>query len=980
MEELFDAVREAAARPVWSRGGELARRRTVSRVHEGADEVELRLAQPGVVVAHTVFLRPAAGDWECSCDSRDDPCVHVVAAAIALRNGWLAAAEARLGYRFARAGGGLAFERVVVDEAGETPFRGTLAGAARGAAGAPRVAATALDQEIELLLGAQRAGRLPRGVLHKLVAALESAPDVRLDGVPVRASAAPCSWRARVADDGPGFVVTLERDPPVAEDLGDGVALCGEVLHVLGASGLDGREREAYARGRHFAPDEAARLASEVLPGLRRRLPVAVETARLPEARTEAPRLVLETERDGDGLSVLATLVYGDPPRARVDAGRLVPLQGALPARDLAAEERLARHLHAALGLEPGVRVRLEPANALAFVARLEGFRGDVRGRAHQAFFRAEPLVPRFEGGRDALALSFESPTDPRAPVAPEAVLAAWRAGQSLVPLASGGFAPLPEGWLARHGALVADLVAARAAAGGALPRSSLPDLAALARALDAPEPPGFARLRPLVEGFRELPEAPLPSDLRAALRDYQRRGVDWLAFLGGAGLGALLADDMGLGKTLEALCAVRGRTLVVAPTSVLYNWVEEATRFRPGLRRCVYHGPQRALDPDAELTFTSYALLRLDRERLAAERWDGVVLDEAQAIKNPESQVAQAAFALRAERRVVLTGTPVENRLEELWSLFHFLNPGLLGGRREFETRVARKIAEGDADAAAHLRRRLRPFVLRRRKEEVARELPPRQEIVVHVTLSEAERALYDAVRAATVPQVVAGLRAGGGVMAALEALLRLRQACCHPALVRGAQGARASETPAAAPTAPPPDDGAGSAKLDALVERLETAVAEGHRALVFSQWTSLLDLVEPALRAAGIGFTRLDGSTRDRAGVVASFHDPAGPPVLLISLRAGGTGLNLTAADHVFLLDPWWNPAVEDQAADRAHRIGQTRPVLVHRLVARDSVEEAMLALQARKRELAAAALEAGAAEAALRREDLLEVLEGA
>jgi len=965
VDELFDTVRGSAARSVWSQGGELARRRTVSRVAEAGDEIELRTAVPGRVVAHTVFLRPEAAAWECTCDSREDPCVHVAAAVIALRNGWLAAADARLGYRLARADGGLVFERTVVGDAGEEPFRGTLAAAARGAgaAAASRVAASPLDQEIELLLGAQRAGRLPRGVLHKLVAALESAPDVRLDGRAVRTSAAPCSWRARVTDDGPGFRLALERDPPVSEDLGDGVALCGDVLHVLGASGLDGRERDEYARGRRFDPDEATRLASEVLPALRRRLPVLVESARLPEARAEVPRLVVETARDGDALSVLATLVYGDPPRARVDAGRLVPLQGALPARDAAAEEHLTRHLKLALGLEPGMRARFEPADALAFAARLEGFRGEVRGDAPARYFRAEPLMPRFEGGRDALALTFESPTDPRAPVEAGAVVAAWRAGQALVPLASGGFAPLPEGWLARHGALVADLVAARDAAGGALPASALPDLAALCRALDAPDPPGLARLRPLIDAFAGVPEAPLPADLRATLRDYQRRGVDWLAFLGDAGLGALLADDMGLGKTLQALCAVRGRTLVVAPTSVLFGWVDEATRFRPALRRSLYHGPSRALDPDADLTFTSYALLRLDRERLAAVEWDGVVLDEAQNIKNPESQVAQAAFALRARRRTALTGTPVENRLDELWSLFHFLNPGFLGGRRDFEARVARRVAEGDADAAANLRRRLRPFVLRRRKDEVARELPPRQELVVHVTLSEAERALYDAVRAATLPGVVAQLRAGGSVIAALEALLRLRQACCHPALLPGREGAE------------------GSAKLEALLERLETAVADGHRALVFSQWTSLLDLVEPALVAAGLAFARLDGSTRDRAGVVGAFSDPAGPPVLLISLRAGGTGLNLTAADHVFLLDPWWNPAVEDQAADRAHRIGQTRPVLVHRLVARDSVEEAMLALQARKRGLADAALEGGAgAEGGLRREDLLGVLQDA
>jgi SNF2 family DNA or RNA helicase len=407
----------------------------------------------------------------------------------------------------------------------------------------------------------------------------------------------------------------------------------------------------------------------------------------------------------------------------------------------------------------------------------------------------------------------------------------------------------------------------------------------------------------------------------------------------------------------------------------VLPGWSEEIARFRPGLRVCVHHGPRRRLDPGADLVLTSWAILRLDRELLAAERFEAVVLDEAQAIKNPDSQLAQAAFALQADFRLALTGTPVENRLEELWSQLHFANPGLLGTRRDFEDQLARPIAAGDADAVRRLRERIRPFLLRRRKADVAPELPPRQELVVHCSLGESERALYEAVRAATVPEVVARLREGGGVLAALEALLRLRQACCHPALLPGSSLAQA--VPAAAGTGAEPEAAGSSAKLDALLERLETAVADGHKALVFSQWTSLLDLVEPRLRGAELPFTRLDGSTRDRAGVLRAFAEPDGPPVLLLSLKAGGTGLNLTTADHVFLLDPWWNPAAEDQAADRAHRIGQERPVLVHRLVAEGTVEERILALQARKRALAEAALGEGEAAASLTRDDLLALL---
>jgi len=463
-----------------------------------------------------------------------------------------------------------------------------------------------------------------------------------------------------------------------------------------------------------------------------------------------------------------------------------------------------------------------------------------------------------------------------------------------------------------------------------------------------------------LAENFDRLPAAPPPGDLTATLRAYQHQGVNWLAFLRGAGLGGILADDMGLGKTLQALCVAGPGTLVVCPTSVLHNWAAEARRFRPNLRVCVYHGPDRVLDPSADVTITSYALLRLDAAALAARApgWRAVFLDEAQAIKNPDSQVARAAFALPADLRVALSGTPVENRLDELWSLMRFANPGLLGGRSDFDAVTSRAVAAGDAGATARLRTRIRPFILRRLKRDVAPELPPRTEAVLRVELDERERAVYDAVRAASRADVAALIESGGGVMKALEALLRLRQAASHAALVPGQVATRSS-------------------KIDVLLESLATAAADGHKALVFSQWTSFLDLLEPHLQAAGVAFCRLDGATRDRAGVTATFQSEGGPPVMLVSLKAGGSGLNLTAADHVFLCDLWWNPAVEDQAADRAHRIGQERPVTIYRLVTADTVEERILALQAQKRGLIDAALGDAALAASLTREDLLALL---
>jgi SNF2 family DNA or RNA helicase len=419
-----------------------------------------------------------------------------------------------------------------------------------------------------------------------------------------------------------------------------------------------------------------------------------------------------------------------------------------------------------------------------------------------------------------------------------------------------------------------------------------------------------------------------------------------------------VLADDMGLGKTLQTICALEKGSLVICPTSVLPNWRAELARFRPSLSVNAYHGPGRALT-DADVTLTTYALLRLDADALAARQWRVVVLDEAQAIKNPDSQATRAAWRLQGDLKLAVTGTPLENRLEELWSLMHFTNPGLLGGRSDFAAGWGEAIEAGSAEKTQALRRRLAPFILRRLKRDVAPELPPRTEAIRYVTLDEQERAVYDAVHAATRSDVVRLLEGGGSVLKALEALLRLRQAACHVALVPG-QHAKSSS------------------KVQALVEALGTAAADGHRALVFSQWTGLLDLIEPELKAAGLAFLRLDGSTKDRGAVTAGFQAADGPPVLLMSLKAGGTGLTLTAADHVFLVDPWWNPQVEAQAADRAHRIGQDKPVFIYRLVAQGTVEERILLLQEKKRALFEAALEGGQGGAGLTREDLLGLFE--
>jgi superfamily II DNA or RNA helicase len=965
--DVFEAVRKACTPALWSRGIELVRADAVIGERAGDAEAVVRIATKGGMIARTVTLFLDDGGWECTCGA--PACEHAAAAVIALRRareeGRALPAPRRptgtIAYRFARTPAGLALERGV--RVGETfhPFESTLAALAAKRVVAPEFTARQEDLAAELALGAHRRGALPRSIVSRLLRALGACEDVTLDGIPVRTSPEPAGPHVAVDDQGDGFRLSLEDDPEIAEVFPNAIAHGRGLLRPVAETKLTGRELHELPGGRHFGPDAFAELITEVLPSLHGRIPVEVRTSRLPGVLRVAPRIAIETRRDGAALHAMATLVYGDPPIARVDGGKLVPLAGTVPLRDERAEQRELRALAAKLDLAPGVPASFTGAEAVAFAARLSSWGGEVRGAGREHFALRAPIVPRVAVSADGdVDVVFESEagaarTGRRAEA--REVISAWRSGASLVALDGGGYAPLPLDWLSRFGARIADLLAAREEA-GIMPRALLPDVARLCDDLDLPRPEALSGIAAVVDGFDGIRDADPPADLTATLRPYQRHGVSWLAFLRDAGLGALLADDMGLGKTLQALCAVRGRTLVVAPTSVVHNWKDEIRRFRPGLSTCVYHGPKRALDAAAAVTITSYALLRLDEETLAGTSWDTLVLDEAQTIKNPESQVAQAAYRIDARWRVTLSGTPVENRLDELWSQMHFLNRGLLGGRRDFQERYAKPIGDGVAGAAVRLRERIRPFVLRRLKQDVAPELPPRTDATLWCSLSEDERRVYDAVRAATLDEVVARLREGGSVLAALEALLRLRQASCHPALVPGQTAGT-------------------SAKVERLRESVETIVAERHKALVFSQWTAFLDLIEPHLRAASIPFLRLDGSTVDRAAVVARFQDDGGPPVLLISLRAGGTGLNLTAADHVFLMDPWWNPAVEDQAADRAHRIGQDRPVMVYRLVAEDTVEERILALQDAKRGIAEAALGEASRAASLTRDDLLALL---
>ena len=437
---------------------------------------------------------------------------------------------------------------------------------------------------------------------------------------------------------------------------------------------------------------------------------------------------------------------------------------------------------------------------------------------------------------------------------------------------------------------------------------------------------------------------------LRERLRPYQIEGALWLLKNARSSSAGLLADEMGLGKTIQALAmleALPGPHLVVCPSSLVWNWSREASVFCPNLRVLTIEGPERAERfpkiPDHDLIITSYALLRRDAEHYKAFVFSTTTLDEAQHIKNPGSQNARAACAIRSKSRFILTGTPLENSIRDLWSLFDFLLPGYLGTRKDFQERYEKPLAAGEsAGVWPRLLRRVRPWMRRRRKSEILKELPAKIEQVVQVELSPDQKAAYTQLQIAARAEVDAMRESGGAArMKVLTALLRLRQACCDLRLLNG-------------------DSEAPSAKLEALLELLGEAVDGGHRTLVFSQFTSMLDLIVPALDEAGISWCRLDGSTKDRGAVVERFQSDASISVFLISLKAGGAGLNLTGADTVIHFDPWWNPAVEAQATDRAHRIGQEKVVTSIKLIARDTVEQRVLEMQAKKRILSTELLE--------------------
>ncbi len=947
---LKEAITRSLPGPAWPLAERLLQGGQVAQIRQAKGETAFRVGD-GRGRAFEVFLWDEEGAWECGCPAPGKACIHVAAALLHLEGKGNSISALTPAWWLERRGEG--FLRVFLvgmrgEERVDAPSSMPLTGE---------------DEALGRCLRDWKEGEVPPASQERFIRLLAATSSpVWCEGQRVAVRGEAVARVLHVQADSKGWFLSLATPPEVrwvAPGEPDIALLAGNgsgpgQLRPLGWGGLTELQRHQLRDGLHFDASEGGRLATEVLPSLLKRQIRAVgDLSSLPQVVHGDVQLRLEAKPRPPGMEATLRLVYGDPPVAQVVEGQIRPLGGSrtLPQRDLPAEKRLVDLAARTLGMRLGETRLLEGARAAFFLAQAEeSLPGVLRGKEKLGAWRIHEGVLAVRLGGEGEGLGFE--VEGRK-VGLGVVLDAFHRGESLVPLLEGGWVRAPMDLLEKHIALLDAL--ADASSEGKVPLHAQPLLATVGRALGLGVPPDLSPLAHTLSQEGAVPQVPLPVEWVSPLRSYQERGYHWLRLLGDHGLGGVLADDMGLGKTVQMLVALlafrgEGPALVVCPTSVLFNWQAEARRFAPSLSQVVLHGGDREVRyreaARGDLCFTTYAVLRLDQERLRKMEFGTVVLDEAQAIKNSRSQTAVAARSLVAKRRFALSGTPVENRPAEIWSLMEFLNPGFLGSEETFNLRFGGS-GGGSPSALQALKTRLRPFVLRRRKAEVAPELPPRTEWVLRAAMTPGQKEIYDTLLASRGRPLLGQVAAEGmnrHRLSVLALLTRLRQVCCHPALIPGGS------------------ESLGSGKVDLFLETLEEVREEGHRALVFSQFTGFLDLLEPLLRQREIDFLRLDGSTRNRREVVSRFQSAEGPPVFLISLKAGGAGLNLTAADHVFHMDPWWNPAVEDQATDRAHRIGQSKPVMAIKMVAEGTVEERILLLQEKKRGVAEAILGQG------------------
>lgn len=995
MKEVFALIHEEATSQTWSKGVEISRLGLVEGQSINDEEIVFRVSEQGKNISPLVTIWPLEEDWNCDCGSIEDPCQHVTASIIALKraheNGeQLPQSSLKPGqicYHFnSTEENYLRFTRTAKFPDREEPLILSLAALAQGTAKGPKVFPSKQDIEIDLAIDNRRKGGAFEDSLNqKLIELLQESEHVYLNGNPIKCSQDYCGYRLKLSDYGAGVWAQIYEDDTIKIAFKNGLALNkNNELAIFKQNTEAISDFDELVKGRAYINQELIELSTEWIPLWKKWLKIDTTAKNIPTLVKCKPQIIWRSRKiNHKTLSMTPLIAYGSPVIATIEQNQLRIVsdnisidQRQIPLRDLDAEVQLRTAFNNSQYDSPLEHEQIYTSSKAVKVLGSLAKRGEIVIGEGQNFFQLSTPLELSIGIKKAgeleksdrfqLDVTWKQVTDTNNAHPPEegphitfseTILNQWQQGETHVPLLDGSWAPLPLDWLKKHGPTLERLLSLQKE-DGLLQGCALPELSKLASDLEVELPFELAKITSIAKDMKLLPARGIPSDLKAHLRDYQKLGVYWFNYLKELGMGALLADDMGLGKTLQSIALLEKHSLVIAPTSVLKNWQQEITKFRPNLNVNIYHGGNRSLTVDCDVTITSYGVARLDQEQLSQMHWHTIVLDEAQTIKNPYSQNAQACFALKGHFRIALSGTPIENRLDDLWSIFHFINPGLLGPYSKFKDHYGQAIYS-DHEVHKKLIALTQFFILRRLKKEVAKELPPKTEVIKYCELYPEDKELYDTIKAATKKDLLKNFDSQKNTLQILEVLLRLRQVCCHSSLL-------------------PEHKASSSAKVDQLISCLHEGIDNGHKSLVFSQWTGFLDLIAAQLEKEEISYLRIDGSTRNRQELIDRFQKSRRIKVFLLSLKAAGVGLNLTAADHVYIMDPWWNPAVENQASDRSYRIGQDKPVLVTRFVAQDTIEERVLDLQFQKKFLAESIVLKEDSKINFREDDLLALLD--
>lgn len=932
MKELYEEMRESSEKKTWARGLELSRQNQIFDLGYSNQVRNFVVREQAKAVDYAVTLDSLNLDWSCTCLEAESPCSHSVASVLA----WRQESEGRsiphlhdskwtLSYIIEPLNGALYVKRSLVRKDEIKPLPMSLQSLKSHISNSSEISARNSDLELDRVLGESEGEG--EGDTHRLSLSQFSALqalEVKFRDKEIQFDRTPRGLSLWIRKEGGGVSIKLENESgEVFQDF----ILMDSTIYPLVKLPFSPSDEQSLRSGKYLGAKESLDFMSRSLPRFKSLMPVYNQGA---DSEKMIVQVGIQSWENEASLFYKFLLVYGDPVLAFLEGEDLSTMGSRIPIRSRDEEYRVLVEFERATGQTLDRVYRVDVPEAFEVARRFFAGRYPLLGGAIENFATMTEGSPKLTISNSRFVFSLGNHSYSHKEIA--ARLSSGGAFRQK----DGRWLQMSRAWLEGEGKKVMDILLMN---GDHATSGSVLSINKFVSFQDKDSE--FHQL--ILDWDKVFPVFQSPIHLRP----YQLEGAKWLAKLQNLKLGGILADEMGLGKTYQTLLSLSTPSLVVAPTSLLGNWLREARQARPELNVGVLHGPSRDWDLSFDIYITSYGTVRSDMEKLKEIPFKTAVLDEAQNIKNPHAKTSVACFSLTADSRIALSGTPFENSISDLWSLMNFCVPGLLGTFDYFKAHYSKP------EDVIRLKQNISPFVLRRLKSDVALQLPEKSVQVVRCTMESDQRDFYTSL----LGKIKTELVNAESSMSILTGLLRLRQAACDPFLVDSSSSA-------------------GSSKLEYLVEALGELHQNGQAALVFSQWTSLLDRLESRLKSLGLGWSRLDGATADREGAVREFMGGE-TSIFLISLKAGGTGLNLTRADHVFILDPWWNPAVEEQAMARAHRMGREGKVFVHRLVCEETVEEKIVDLQMEKTEQARLLLEDSDLSSQLKLADLKKLI---